>query len=344
MAAPGDFDGWLVRRLDSLDVDGDVYAAYILGVLREEEEEDDDDDDGDTASALRDILSPFLEEDALEDVCKEIINQWALSSAHGTAKSDEKDAEVQAIASLIEKQAQIVVKQKEASEEEKLRKAALLAQYANVTDDEEYPLRLPELVVGVGLRTRLWWSVPAPDRVPSLGVVPLIGASPVLPAVGRALVMSHFRRRSSPGHDGSAGGLLGGGTALTGPEGWERIVLICSGDGSPSSGNPGPDLMCSPHSSVTSAIVFFNPGTEEEDPEESGAAAAPAAYDGSKSLFKNTNMEDVLNAKKLEREKARGESQKKKEQDKMQRDKDKVARQERKDKEKKRTQKGERRR
>uniref|UniRef100_A0A8C4TLT8 Coiled-coil domain-containing protein 43 n=1 Tax=Erpetoichthys calabaricus TaxID=27687 RepID=A0A8C4TLT8_ERPCA len=220
MAAPGDFDGWLVRRLDSLDVDGDVYAAYILGVLREEEEEDDDDDDGDTASALRDILSPFLEEDALEDVCKEIINQWALSSAHGTAKSDEKDAEVQAIASLIEKQAQIVVKQKEASEEEKLRKAALLAQYANVTDDED----------------------------------------------------------------------------------------------------------------------------EEEDPEESGAAAAPAAYDGSKSLFKNTNMEDVLNAKKLEREKARGESQKKKEQDKMQRDKDKVARQERKDKEKKRTQKGERRR
>ncbi|KAG2460630.1 CCD43 protein, partial [Polypterus senegalus] len=216
MAAPGNFDGWLVRRLDSLDVDGDVYAAYILGVLREEE---DDDGDGDTTSALRDILSPFLEEDALEDVCKEIINQWALSSAHGTTKSDEKDAEVQAIASLIEKQAQIVVKQKEASEDEKLRKAALLAQYANVTDEED----------------------------------------------------------------------------------------------------------------------------EEEDPEESGAAA-PATYDSSKSLFKNTNMEDVLNAKKLEREKARGESQKKKEQDKMQRDKDKLARQDRKDKEKKRTQKGERRR
>lgn len=48
-------------------------------------------------------------------------------------------AEVQAIASLIEKQAQIVVKQKEVSEDAKIRKEAVLAQYANVTDDEEYP-------------------------------------------------------------------------------------------------------------------------------------------------------------------------------------------------------------
>lgn len=48
-------------------------------------------------------------------------------------------AEVQAIASMIEKQAQIVVKQKEVSAESKKRKEALLAQYANVTDEEEYP-------------------------------------------------------------------------------------------------------------------------------------------------------------------------------------------------------------
>ncbi len=48
-------------------------------------------------------------------------------------------AEVQAIASLIEKQAQIVVKQKEVSEQAKTRKEAVLAQYANVTDEEEYP-------------------------------------------------------------------------------------------------------------------------------------------------------------------------------------------------------------
>lgn len=47
-------------------------------------------------------------------------------------------AEVQAIASMIEKQAQIVVKQK-ASVEPKRGKEAVLAQYGNITDEEEYP-------------------------------------------------------------------------------------------------------------------------------------------------------------------------------------------------------------
>lgn len=43
----------------------------------------------------------------------------------------------------MEKQARIVVKPKEVSQEEKQRKAALLAQYANVTDEEEYPFPDP---------------------------------------------------------------------------------------------------------------------------------------------------------------------------------------------------------
>lgn len=47
-------------------------------------------------------------------------------------------AEVRAIASMMEKQAQIVVKQK-VSVESKTGKEAVLAQYANVTDEEEYP-------------------------------------------------------------------------------------------------------------------------------------------------------------------------------------------------------------
>uniref|UniRef100_A0ACB8EC55 Uncharacterized protein n=1 Tax=Sphaerodactylus townsendi TaxID=933632 RepID=A0ACB8EC55_9SAUR len=61
-------------------------------------------------------------------------------------------------------------------------------------------------------------------------------------------------------------------------------------------------------------------------------------------LFKNTNLTDVVNARKLERDHLRDESQRKKEQDKLQREKDKLAKQERKEKEKKRTQKGERKR
>ncbi|XP_044036089.1 coiled-coil domain-containing protein 43 isoform X2 [Siniperca chuatsi] len=135
MAAPvsdaGEFESWLNDRLDSLEVDREVYRAYILGVLQEDES---DEEKGD---ALQGILSAFLDEDTVEDVCKEIIKQWTECRSRSAAKRDADDAEVQAIAKMIEKQAQVVVKHKEVSEESKKRKEALLAQYANVTDEED---------------------------------------------------------------------------------------------------------------------------------------------------------------------------------------------------------------
>lgn len=58
MAAPvtdaGEFGRWLNDRLDSLEVDREVYGAYILGVLQEEETEEEKED------ALQGILSAFL--------------------------------------------------------------------------------------------------------------------------------------------------------------------------------------------------------------------------------------------------------------------------------------------
>uniref|UniRef100_A0A3Q3XK33 Coiled-coil domain-containing protein 43 n=1 Tax=Mola mola TaxID=94237 RepID=A0A3Q3XK33_MOLML len=200
MAAPvpdaGEFESWLNDRLDCLEVDREVYGAYILGVLQEEET------DAEKEDALQGILSAFLDEETVEDVCKQIIKQWAECRSRATAK---RDSEVEAIASMMEKQAQIVVRHKEVSEESKKRKEALLAQYANVTDEEE------------------------------------------------------------------AG---------------------------------------------------------EEEP----------------TLYKNTNLEEVLNRQKQKRSQAREDAQKKKEMDKMQREKDKLTKQDRKEKEKKRTQKGERKR
>ncbi|NXA28055.1 CCD43 protein, partial [Ibidorhyncha struthersii] len=160
------------------------------------------------------------EEDLLNDVCREVVEKWSESQI--VDAKEKKEDEIQAIASMMEKQARIVVKPKEVSQEEKQRKAALLAQYANVTDEEEYPF---------------------------------------------------------------------------------------------------PDL-------------------DEQD----GSIATAVNIGSEKSLFRNTNVEDVLNARKLERELLRDEFQKKKEQDKLQREKDKLAKQERKEKEKKRTQKGERKR
>lgn len=58
MAAPvadaGEFESWLNDRLDSLEVDREVYGAYILGVLQEEEADEEKED------ALQGILAAFL--------------------------------------------------------------------------------------------------------------------------------------------------------------------------------------------------------------------------------------------------------------------------------------------
>ncbi|XP_036446102.1 coiled-coil domain-containing protein 43 [Colossoma macropomum] len=210
MAGPAEFESWLCSRLDALQVDREVYGTYIRSLLEEEESE------AERLEALRATLSAVLEEDTLEDVCQQILKQWTDCCARSAAAGSHPEDEVQAIASLIERQAQIVVKQKEVSSEDKKRKEALLAQYANVTDEED----------------------------------------------------------------------------------------------------------------------------EDDEAEEPGAVAVPS----DKSLFKNTNVEDVLNRRRQQREQAKEGAQKKKEQDKMQREKDKVAKQERKEKEKKRTQKGERKR
>ncbi|XP_019114272.1 coiled-coil domain-containing protein 43 [Larimichthys crocea] len=215
MAAPltdaGEFEVWLQERLDSLELDREVYGAYILGVLQEEESDEEKED------ALQGILSAFLDEDSVEDVCKQIIKHWTEWRNRSAAKRNADDAEVQAIASMIEKQAQIVVKHKEVSEESKKRKEALLAQYANITDEEDE--------------------------------------------------------------------------------------------------------------------------AEEEEP-----TSGSNCVGNDKSLFKNTNVEEVMSRQKQKRDQAREDAHKKKETDKMQREKDKLAKQDRKEKEKKRTQKGERKR
>lgn len=204
------FQGWLARRLDALEIDSAVYTAYIQGLLREEESDED------RLDALQSVLGAFLEEVSLDDVCQEIFTKWC-ETEKSSQSQEKKEDEIQAIASMMEKQAQIVVKPKEISEEEKQRKAAVLAQYANITDEED------------------------------------------------------------------------------------------------------------------------------EVDEEKGAAAI-VSIPLEKSMFKNTNLEDVINARKQEKESLREEAQKKKDQDKLQREKDKLVKQERKEKEKKRTQKGERKR
>ncbi|XP_060704609.1 coiled-coil domain-containing protein 43 [Hemiscyllium ocellatum] len=129
-AAVAPFGVWLSQRLVELEIDEDVYGSYINGILREEENEEE------KSEALQAILSAFMDEDSLAVICKDIIQKWSETTNSITQEKNVED-EVHAIASMIEKQAQIVVKQKGTSEEEKSRKAAVLAQYANITDEED---------------------------------------------------------------------------------------------------------------------------------------------------------------------------------------------------------------
>nr|XP_038024670.1 coiled-coil domain-containing protein 43 isoform X1 [Anas platyrhynchos] len=125
----GGFEPWLAARLEALGLDRAVYGAYIAGLLREEE------GDEERLEALRGVLAACLEEDLLNDVCREVVEKWSESQI--VDAKEKKEDEIQAIASMMEKQAKIVVKPKEISQEDKQRKAALLAQYANVTDEED---------------------------------------------------------------------------------------------------------------------------------------------------------------------------------------------------------------
>lgn len=54
MTGTVEFESWLNDRLDSLEVDRDVYGTYILGVLQEEETDEEKED------ALKGILSAFV--------------------------------------------------------------------------------------------------------------------------------------------------------------------------------------------------------------------------------------------------------------------------------------------
>nr|XP_003465786.1 coiled-coil domain-containing protein 43 [Cavia porcellus] len=135
----GGFGSWLDGRLEALGLDRAVYGAYILGVLQEEEEEE-------KLDTLQCILSAFLEEDSLLTVCKEM---WSGGQNLRMCPEVKKEDEVQAIATLIEKQAQIVVKPRVVTEEQRQRKAALLAQYAEVTDEEDEPDENNDLGAGM---------------------------------------------------------------------------------------------------------------------------------------------------------------------------------------------------
>ncbi|XP_070533091.1 coiled-coil domain-containing protein 43-like [Ptychodera flava] len=129
------FDVWLSAKLSKLNIDQEVFGSYITGILET--------DDSSHEDKTEDLVSFFSEitEDGVEDTCREIISKWNETQKEKEVeaeklKAEEKAANDQAVANLMEKHATSIVK-KELSNEERQRKAALLKQYGDVSEEEE---------------------------------------------------------------------------------------------------------------------------------------------------------------------------------------------------------------
>ncbi|XP_057241597.1 coiled-coil domain-containing protein 43 [Malurus melanocephalus] len=83
---PPPFPAWLAERLDALGLDRAVYGAYIEGLLREEESDEE------RLEALRAVLAACLEEDLLNDVCREVMDRW--SDSQVVDAKEEKEGRV----------------------------------------------------------------------------------------------------------------------------------------------------------------------------------------------------------------------------------------------------------
>ncbi|XP_063406907.1 coiled-coil domain-containing protein 43-like [Mytilus edulis] len=128
------FEEWLCAKLLSLDpeIDTDVFVMYINGIL------DTDDPSDEKKESMSEILSEVFP-DNFSDVCAEVYNKY--EEINGLAASkDDSDSEnlAKQLSNMLENQKIESVKPKEnLSKEEKERKAAILAQYGHVSDEED---------------------------------------------------------------------------------------------------------------------------------------------------------------------------------------------------------------
>ncbi|XP_013399513.1 coiled-coil domain-containing protein 43 [Lingula anatina] len=134
MAAPRDseFHTWLEDRLLKInpDIDLGVFVDYIQGVLETETDKDE------MIDGISGLLGEVVEDD-VEGVCETIISKWLEHIQLKATKAEEETKLAdQKLADMLEKQKISIPTVKPKTEEEKARKAAILQQYAEISDGE----------------------------------------------------------------------------------------------------------------------------------------------------------------------------------------------------------------
>ncbi|XP_017784792.1 PREDICTED: coiled-coil domain-containing protein 43 [Nicrophorus vespilloides] len=128
------FSDWLGNKLKELNTDESVFGSYISGILDSDETADEKNE------ALQGILSEIVEnENNLNDLCAEILDMWCKLQTKESASSVKdplEDVDVK-LAKLMESQCLQTTKQKQYTDEERKIREAILAQYSQMTDDEE---------------------------------------------------------------------------------------------------------------------------------------------------------------------------------------------------------------
>ncbi|KAJ8020226.1 Coiled-coil domain-containing protein 43 [Holothuria leucospilota] len=133
MAAP-DFESWISTKLQSLNVDDEVFGNYIISLLDTEDTSREE-----KIEAISGILVE-VENPPVEEICEDILRQWDQCQEKQESKEQVKPVSTSetTMSSIMEKHATAVVK-KELTKEQKAEKAAVLAMYAQVSEEEEYP-------------------------------------------------------------------------------------------------------------------------------------------------------------------------------------------------------------
>ncbi|XP_067001317.1 coiled-coil domain-containing protein 43 [Anabrus simplex] len=134
-AGEDDFDSWLSIKLRELNTDEGVFGSYIKGILEGEEETIED-----KTEALEGILSEITEND-IPSHCREILDKWEqvfqaknVVAQKPTGTGEDMDVK---LAKLLESQARPATVQRTYTEEERKIREAILAQYSQMSDNEE---------------------------------------------------------------------------------------------------------------------------------------------------------------------------------------------------------------
>nr|CAD7569173.1 unnamed protein product [Timema californicum] len=137
-AGVDNFDSWLSFKLRALNTDENVFGSYIKGILEGEETLED------KTEALEGILSEMIvgaHHNVKLDHCREILDKWKKLSPTEKSVDDENakggdDMDVR-LAKLLESQPRPTTVQRTYTEEERKIREAILAQYSQMSDEEE---------------------------------------------------------------------------------------------------------------------------------------------------------------------------------------------------------------